>query len=201
MKFSKISNAIKSFIVISVIFFFTLSVSFAADIVELPVANQLQFLQRMLSVEKQLSKSKENEIMIGIIYQSDFKTSKKTADNIKMYAEGKPIKAGNKTLKFIPIDIKKSKNVVGLLNEESYKLDVIMITQLSNINYSDIKKYAVDNSVLTFATHQKTMETNKFSLAVGYKSNGFQLFFNPQQISEEGFIFPANVFIYAKKIE
>ncbi len=172
-----------------------------ANELEVPVINQIQFLKKILSVEKKLLASKDKEIKIGIIYQSDNKVSKKTAEDFKTAINGTPLKAGDKTFNFFLIDIKNAKDVINILENNTTNIDALVITQMRNIDYKLISNYSVDNSILTFATSEKVLLNNRFSLGVGYKGNNVQLLFNPKQIAAEGYNFPALVFERAKKVE
>lgn len=188
------------FSIIVICFILGVEYSFS-DELEVPAANQVQILKKILSVEKNLLNSKDKEIVIGIIYQSDNKLSKKTAEDFKMNANRTISKANEKIFKFILIDVKNNKDVTKVLDKEQNNMDLLIITQLRNTNYKLINQYSVNNSILTFATNEKVMQNNAFSLGVGYKGNNVQLLFNPKQISAEGYSFPHNIFEYAKKIE
>jgi hypothetical protein len=73
-----------------------------------------------------------------------------------------------------------------------------MITQLRSVNYKQIAGYALANSILTFATSEKIMIDNKFSLSVGYKSNSPQPVINKRTLLDEGYSFPAQILKYAR---
>ena len=168
---------------------------------EVPASNQVQFFKKILSTEKKLLTSKDKEIVVGIVYQSDNKLSKKTAEEFKLNVNRTIPKAGDKVFTFLLIDLKNNKDVISVLEKEKSNIDALIITQLRNVNYKLINDYSINNSILTFATNEKVMQNNGFSLGVGYKGNSVQVLFNPKQIAAEGYSFPSNVFEYAKKVE
>ena len=170
---------------------------------EVPIVNQIQILQKILSVEKKISASTSKEIMIGVIFQADNKGSNETKKEIVNFVQNKVLKVGTKTLKFVLINISASNsdNIISTITSASNKLDVLIITQLRNVNYNNIRLFAVDNNILTYSTNSNIMENYKFSLSVGYKSNNVQPFVNSKQVNSEGFSLPSSFLEYARIIK
>ena len=188
----------KLFLITIASLFIVLQTSLVSSTVEVPVLNQLKFLQKILLTEKQLSVSKEKEIEVGIIYQSDNRNSRKTFEDIMFHSGSTPVKVGDKTLKFIPIDLKNSKDIANIISNKNNNIVIFIITQLRNFDYRQIKKYALDNSILTYTTNADIMENYNFSLSVTYINNTMRPLINTSEVKSEGYNFPASIFQFAK---
>jgi hypothetical protein len=161
-----------------------------ADDIEVPMYNQIQILQKLLSMETRFQQSNQKEIVIGVLYQSQNKTSNKTNNTILEYVHNKKLKVGNSIIIFVSINV--NNNLNELFNS-STALDIVMVTQLRSINLKEISNYSRNKSILTFATSADVMKKNNFSLAIGFKGNNPQPIINLKSLRSEGYSFPSQV--------
>jgi hypothetical protein len=143
--------------------------------VEVPIVTQLQIFLKMIESERRLVSIKNKDIVIGVVFQQDFKTSNSTKKNIFNFSNNANVVIGGNKVRFVPIQLT-SADVTASIEEinKQYGLNILIITQLRAINYRQIAQFASNNSILTYATNSDVMQNNKFSITVGYKGN------NPQ---------------------
>ena len=140
-------------IVVTALFLLSSLYSYSSE-VEVPVPTQMKILQKMLESERKLQSVSNKDVVIGVLYQSDNKTSDKTKRDIFNNVYSKPIKIGSRNAVFIPIPLQKEniRDTLAKFHKEN-SLNVLIITQLRSINYKQISNFAVDNGILTISTN------------------------------------------------
>jgi hypothetical protein len=170
-----------------------------ADFTEVAIKNQMDFLQKIISFEKNINTSTETEINIGVLYQSDNRLSNETAKKLSIFFQTKSIKIKNKSVNYIPVDISKMSINDAFKNNKG--LSIVIVTQLKAVNFNEIRNFTTKNGILSFCTIAEIMEKNNFSIAFGYKGNTVQPIINPKQVLAEGFKFPVSVLEYSRIIK
>ena len=179
--------------------FFSVSFEAFASEVEVPIRNQLPILQRLLATETNLKKNKR-EIVAGVIYQSNVRTSNQTKNELFTFARNERVTIGEAALRLVPINIDNAANNIYDILNGGEKYHFLIITQLRSVNYREISRYSTHKSVLTFATCVDVMRNHKFSIAIGYKGNSPQIIVNLDTLQAEGFSFPSQVLRHVRRI-
>ncbi|MDR0927461.1 MAG: hypothetical protein LBO69_06810 [Ignavibacteria bacterium] len=185
---------------IAAIFFAIACLTANAQHKDVPIHNQLDILQGMLSMETTLGKKDVQDIVIGVVYQSSNATSSDVKNEIFSYIKNNKVKVRKIDVKFVPIDINKSNNITSAL-AGSEKCRVFIITPLKGANYSEIVKFSNTYSILTYSTCSKVMLQNNLSLSITNEKGKKSPLVNRKSLLTEGYNFPAQVLQYTNIVK
>lgn len=154
----------------------------------LPVSTQIQIFQKVLSFNR--SKIVNNPIILGVIYQSKFRTSLNTAIEIEKYFQQNEVKVSGHLIKIQLIDI---------LNEDLasaihlYTPTYVYIAPLKGYDIVSIHKLLAPLNILTLSGLPQYAEDFNISVSIGINAGQPQIILNRKSYMEEGADFSSHL--------
>lgn len=170
-----------------------------AQTIRAPIDAQVDLIPKILALDKNFNPSYERKICnIGIIYNSQLKSSYYVVERIMWYSSGKEISIKNCKSKMIPIDISKITNFRETFDKNNIK--AIYIAPLRAYDISPLTKICKDKMIRTF-TGVDSFFANDISVMFDLNNYKLQISINLNSAKSEGIDFSAYLLNIAKLIE
>jgi hypothetical protein len=180
--------------------FSVMMVNFAvAQTVDVPVEQQYSLFMKMLSFDKNLKDRAGNEIIIGILYQNNFKFSLDTKDNLMKAFNTSSVKDINKIpVRFTPIDIDEVTDLSAAVTK--YAISVFYVTPLRAAHLSSIIGLARARQIRTITGVPEYVNSG-LALGIGAKGGKPLILVNLSAAKMEGANLNSQLLKLAKIIE
>ncbi len=168
--------------------------------VSLPVDLQYPLFLKILSFDRNLPDRAGDEIVIGVVYQNKFRTSRSIKDNFLENFEhsAPPSTVHGLPIRCVSIDAEGLASLVASLDEQ--KVDILYITPLRALNISDIAALSQKRGIITLSASPGYIEAG-LSVAIGQKENRPQIIINKTSADLEGANFSARLLGLAQVID
>lgn len=176
------------FIIIIVLLTIREENSFAQE-TSLPVSTQFQIFQKVLSFNRSKPLN-SNPLILGVIYQSKFRTSLNVAMEIEKYFLENEVKVSGNAIKIQLIDIL-NENLSTSIN--MYPLTYAYIAPMRAYDITSIHKLLAPRNILTMSGVPEYSENYDISIAIGTNSGNPQIILNRKSYIEEGADFSAQL--------
>ncbi|MBS1536118.1 MAG: hypothetical protein JST20_00050 [Bacteroidetes bacterium] len=176
------------FIIIIVLLTIREENSFAQE-TSLPVSTQFQIFQKVLSFNRSKPLN-SNPLILGVIYQSKFRTSLNVAMEIEKYFLENEVKVSGNVIKIQLIDIL-NENLSTSIN--MYPLTYAYIAPMRAYDITSIHKLLAPRNILTMSGVPEYSENYDISIAIGTNSGNPQIILNRKSYIEEGADFSAQL--------
>jgi hypothetical protein len=170
-----------------------------STLIEVPASHQMTLLKKVLQfgVHAKKQSNGKDEVQICVLYQSGNRISNKTMNSIVAQFS----KNETTNIRCLPIDVDSKTDIKNILKSKCSKANVLVITQLSSVDFMDIAAFAIKYKILTFATAAEIMLKNNFSACVGYKGNAPQLVVSLSALKAEGISLSSQILRYARVLD
>jgi hypothetical protein len=170
-----------------------------AQTIRAPIDAQVDLIPKILALDKNFNPSYEKKVCnIGIIYNSELKSSSDTKERILWYWSRKEINIKNCISEMVPIDVSKITNIREAFDKN--KIKAVYIAPLNGYDIPSLTKICKDKKVRTF-TGVDSFFTDDISVLFDLTNYKLQIFINPGSAEEEGIDFSAYLLNIAELIE
>ncbi len=185
-------------LIFALIFILTINLV-VAQTVEVPVELQHSLFMKILSFDKNIKARAGSEIIIGIIYQKNFKISLDTKDEILKAFSKSPVKdINNIPVRFVPIDIDEETDLGASVTK--YGISVFYVAPLRATQLSSIIALARSKQIRTM-TGVPDYVVSGLALGIGAKGGKPLILVNLAAAKMEGANFNSQLLKLAKIIE
>lgn len=153
-----------------------------AQEVALPVFTQLQIFQKILSFNRTKTSS-SGTLILGIIYQSKFRTSLNVANDIERYFQENEMKVSGNIVKIQLIDLVED-DLETAINR--YGITYAYIAPLKVYDIQSIHKFLAPRKILTLTGVPHYCEDNGLAVAIGTNEGKPEIILNRKSYIEEG---------------
>lgn len=153
-----------------------------AQEVALPASTQLQIFQKVLSFNRTKT-SNSGTLILGIIYQSKFRTSLNVANDIERYFQENEMKVSGNVIKIQLIDLVEN-DLETALNR--YGITYAYIAPLKVYDIQSIHKLLAPRKILTLTGVPHYCEENGLAVAIGTNEGKPEIILNRKSYLEEG---------------
>lgn len=190
---------IKNILLALFIFTEIMTITVSAQTVRAPVKAQVDLIPKILALDKNFNAAYEKKICnIGIIYDSQLKSSYYVVERIMWYSSGKEISIKNCISKMILIDISKITNFRETFDKNHIK--AIYIAPLRDYDISTLTKICKQKMIRTF-TGVNSFFTDDISVMFDLNNYKLQIYINLSSAEGEGIDFSAYLLNIAELIE
>lgn len=170
-----------------------------AQNIKAPIDAQVDLIPKILALDKNFNPSYERKICnIGVIYNSELKSSVDAKDRIMWYSSGKEIEIKNCRTEMIPIDISNIINIRGALDKN--KIKAVYIAPTGDYDVSSLTRICKDKMIRTF-TGVDSLFTSDISVLFDLNNYKVQIYVKLSSAKEEGIDFSAYLLNIAELIE
>jgi hypothetical protein len=164
-----------------------------------PIDAQVDLIPKILALDKNFNPSYERKICnIGIIYNSELKSSTDAKDRMMWYSSGKEITIKNCRSELIPIDISNTINFRETFDKN--KIKAIYIAPPGDYDVSSLTRICKDKMIRTF-TGVDSLFTDDISVLFDLNNYKVQIYINQRSAEGEGIDFSAYLLNIAKLID
>ena len=150
-----------------------------------PIDVQLELLPKILSLNKSYDLEDPNqEINVGILYNSSLRSSTKAKDEILDQVPGNEIQIKKAKIYIIPVDLSQTINIKDLLAKK--KVQALYITPLRGHNISEIAEICKELQIISFTGVANFIEDNDISVGFELENNKLQITINLESAKAEG---------------
>ncbi len=165
----------------------------------MPVDIQYSIFLKILSFDRNLTKNADNnEIVIGIIYQSLFRGSLNVKNQFEKAFEKSDVKnISGLPIRIKPIDIQNT-SLEDTVSIE--KINIFYITPLRAVDISTITSYSKANKIMSL-TGVPEYCTDGVAVGIGLKSGSPQILINLEASKQESVNFSSQLLRFARIIK
>ncbi len=190
---------IKNMLLIFITYILIVMNTVNAQNIKAPIDAQVDLIPKILALDKNFNPSYERKICnIGVIYNSELKSSVDTKDRIMWYSSGKEIEIKNCRTEMIPIDISNIINIRGALDKN--KIKAVYIAPTGDYDVSSLTRICKDKMIRTF-TGVDSLFTSDISVLFDLNNYKVQIYVKLSSAKEEGIDFSAYLLNIAELIE
>ncbi|RQW03503.1 YfiR family protein [candidate division KSB1 bacterium] len=171
--------------------------SMAAQDIAVPIEVQYPLLLKVLTFDRNLKNRIGKEIVIGIVFQSNFKASRKLKDRLERVIQDSPIKTVEGIpIKPVAIDLDKT-NLNEMIKQQN--VDILYIAPLRAYAIGQISDISRNQKILTTTGVPDYVEAG-LAVGVGLKGAKPELIINLPAVKNEGCDFSSQLLKLAKVI-
>lgn len=179
------------------LFILCMTGSIAAQDISVPVEVQYPLLLKVLTFDRNLKNRIGKEIVIGIVFQSNFKASYQLKDRLERVIQNSPIKTVEDIpIKLVAIDLDKT-SLAEMIKQHS--VDVLYVSPLRAYAIDQINNISRKQKILTTTGVPDYVEAG-IAVGVGLKGTKPQLMINLPAAKDEGCDFSSQLLKLAKVI-
>jgi len=157
--------------------------SMAAQDIAVPLEVQYPLLLKILTFDRNLKSRAGNDIIIGIVFQSNFKVASQLKDRLERIIRESPIKTvEDAPIKHVAIDLDNS-DLSKLIKQEN--IDILYITPLRAYGIEQITTVSQLQKVMTFTGIPEYVKAG-IGVGVGIKGKKPQIIINLPAAKNEG---------------
>lgn len=173
-------------------------VNIAAQEMLVPVEVQTKLFFKIISLERNLFEKPNEEIVLGIVYQGNFRLSEITREEFLKFVKNEDMYSlNNKRIRYVTINLDKEDLEISI---KKHQLDVLYIAPLRAYDIHDIQKKSEELQVFTLAS---IVEYVNSGLAVGLDivADKPQIVINLKNTKAQGADFSSRLLKIARTIE
>lgn len=185
--------------------FFVLFISLAgmdsllAQEMPIPIKVQVPLFTKILSFDRNLKTRVGNEIVLGIVYQKNFRTSFDVQDQIITTITEIPIREiDGISLRCIAIEMKENIDLTDIITKN--KVDILYITPMRTLDFEKISAISRANQILTISGVPDYIDEG-FAVGIGSKGDKPMIIVNLKAAKAEGADFNSQLLKLAKIIQ
>ncbi|MFN8359249.1 MAG: YfiR/HmsC family protein [Candidatus Kapaibacterium sp.] len=161
------------------------------------VSSHVPILCKVLSFDRNLKQQSRGVITIGVVYQSKFRVSLNTVNDLQRYFTENPVKISGQQVVLKLIDISED-NLNTVLNSDNFT--VLYIAPLRAYNVANLHLVCSSKKIRTITGVPEYVEAG-ISVGVGTKGNQAEIIINRTSSISEGADFSAQLLKLARIIE
>ena len=164
-----------------------------------PTSTQIPLFMKILSFDRNLKSRVGSEIVIGVVYQSKFRSSYNTqTEFIGLMLDPSFRKVENLPVRCVSLDLDEDSNFDSTLVNES--VDMLYISPLRTIEMKDLIAHTREKHLLTFTGVPEYVE-NGITVGIGTKGEKPEVLINLTAAKTEGVDFNSQLLKLAKIIQ
>ena len=166
---------------------------------ETPAKVQYALLQKILFFDRNLKARAGDEIVIGILYQDNFKSSRDFKDDLlQIVADDPEPKIYNVPLKFVVLDLSEKVDLAARAVKQN--IDIFYVGPLRAVEIKTVTAVSRDKKIFTFTGVPAFVEAG-LSTGIGIKAEKPQIIINLPAARAEGVEFNAQLLKLARIVE
>ncbi|MBI4809879.1 MAG: hypothetical protein HY800_00195 [Ignavibacteriales bacterium] len=143
--------------------------SLIAQEMPIPIKVQVPLFTKILSFDRNLKTRVGNEIVLGIVYQKNFRTSFDVQDQIITTITKIPIREiDGISLRCIAIEMKENIDLTDIITKN--KVDILYITPMRTLDFEKISAISRANQILTISGVPDYIDEG-FAVGIGSKGD------------------------------
>ena len=167
--------------------------------IEVPANVQFALLQKILAFDRNLKERAGDEIVIGILYQSNFRSSLNFKDELATVIKKSEIdQLLNLPIRYVAIELEAKTNLGELAAK--HNLDIFYVAPVRAVDMKTITTVSRGRKILTFTGVPAYVEAG-ITVGIGTKGDTPRIIINLPAAKAEGVEFNAQLLKLAKVIE
>jgi hypothetical protein len=128
---------------------------------------QYPLLLKIITFDKEFHNKFENKVVIGILYQENFRTSEEMKNELVKIIKERNYSVEGKKVEYVLLDISNNNDIYGIINNSN--INIIYVLTLKGVNVEDITRVTKKEKILTYAAMPQYVQKG---IAVGIDTKG-----------------------------
>lgn len=163
-----------------------------------PVDIQIPLFKKILTFDRNLKIRSSNGLVIGVLFQKDFKSSSDVKNEFISEATISPDSLNHSLIQFFPLQYADESELTNNLSKQN--IDILYITPMRAVDLKMVSRLCQTQKILSITGVPKYVE-NGISVGLDIKAEKPQIIINLQSAKSEGADFSSKLLNLAKVIE